>query len=94
MLVKFLICLSIPFWAFAGEKVYVPLQEIVFGSDCIWVKSGEDIIRTEELHVDAKGYYIMKKEESWRCSKCGYVNGGSYPGRGCRKCDFPYDYNQ
>ncbi len=94
---KFVICMSIPFMAFAASgqnKVYVQLQDLVFDSDCIWYRDGDKRVRTGELHVDSMGYYVNKAEQGWRCAKCGFVNSGSYPGRGCRNCDFPFDFNQ
>lgn len=76
------------------DKLYVELNDLVFDSEGIWFKNrGTPVDEgTEALHVDSRGYYVSKNEQTWKCAKCGHVNPGTYPGGGCRRCTFPYDF--
>lgn len=92
----FMICAILPMGMFAQcdqeDKIYVRLSDLFFDETGIWfINSAEPAIRgTEAIHVDSHGYYMTKKEETWKCPKCGKINSG-HPAWGCSKCAWPFD---
>lgn len=91
-------CLLLPMMAFAicdNDKIYIQLEDLVFDSNGIWLKSPLNpvAIGIESIHIDSFGYYVSKEEqkETWLCPQCGFVNQGRYPGFwGCWNCGFPF----
>ena len=78
--------------AFGGyfEKVYVDLDQVIFGSSGIWLEGDECYHEVDAIIFDKleNRYYVLKKEAKWQCGNCRKYND---PKRNnCWYCGWPW----